>query len=226
VEAKRPNYDMHACSLEEIRDLCQRFHGYGGVSSSSTYCFGVYEAGVAVAAYIWQPPPPGAARSVCPEAPHAVLALSRMVAVPRAQRTLNHVSRPLRRQMKFIDRGRWPVLVTYHDEGQGHTGHVYKCSGWESTMRSERPVYETNDGRRASSYSNGRHGARDLTRVGTTFVQRWEQWACARGDAARHLAASGWCRVPVPGKRWKSGNQAFTFVKSEEAQLALVGGAP
>lgn len=42
-------------------------------------------------------------------------------------RTFSHggsVSKPLRRQMRVeIDRGRWPVLITYSDEGQGHTGH-------------------------------------------------------------------------------------------------------
>jgi len=78
-----------------------------------------------VAAYAWQPPPPGASRAVCPEAPEGVLALSRMVAVPRDERRLQHVSTPLRRQMRvLIDRGRWPVLVTYSDEGQGHTGNA------------------------------------------------------------------------------------------------------
>jgi hypothetical protein len=38
----------------------------------------------------------------------------------------------------LIDRTRWPVLVTYSDIGQGHTGHVYKCSGWEKVGEPER----------------------------------------------------------------------------------------
>ena len=118
----------------EVKALCSMFHGYGGSGSVFTYAFGVYEAGHIIAAYAWQPPPLPSAMSVCKRAPQAVLALSRMVAVPRAERHLNHVSRPLRHQMKrLIDRTRWPVLITYSDKSLGHTGHVYKCSGWRAT---------------------------------------------------------------------------------------------
>lgn len=129
-------YTMRRVTLKEVRDLCERFHGYGSVGASATYAFGVFEADLCVAAYSWQPPPPGAARSACPEAPEGVLSLSRMVAVPRDDRALNHVSKPLRRQMRReIDRTRWPVLITFSDEGQGHTGYVYKCSGWEKDLQ-------------------------------------------------------------------------------------------
>ena len=207
------SYAMRPCSLDDVRALCMRYHGYASVGNNATYAFGVYEAAKMVAGYLWQPPPPGAARSVCPEAPQAVLALSRMVALPRLERELNHVSKPLRRQMRVeIDRGRWPVLVTYHDEGQGHTGHVYKCSGWLPTKRSRRPVFETADGARASSYSNGRSGGRKLQRAGWTHVQRWEHWACERGAARAYMEHAGWIRVPIPGKTWRSGNPAHTYV--------------
>lgn len=205
-------YDLRPVPLENVRVLCEQFHGYGSAGNVSVYAFGVWEGDSLVAAYAWQPPPPGAARAVCPEAPQGVLALSRMVAVPRDQRRLNHVSRPLRRQMKHeIDRTRWPVLLTYSDEGQGHTGHVYKCSGWEKTTKDERPFHVDAEGRRASSYSNGRHGARGMVRGGTTVIQRWEHWACERGKAAAWMAQHGWRRVPIPGKFWRSGNQAFTY---------------
>jgi len=99
----------------------------------------------------------------------------------------------------LIDRTRWPVLITYSDEGQGHTGHVYKCSGWRATMRARRPVRETADGRRASLYSNGKCGARDLKVVAATWLQRWESWACSPGSVAAWMTAAGWQRVPVPG---------------------------
>lgn len=205
-------YDLREVPLSCVRALCERFHGYGSAGNASVYAFGVWEGNEMIAGYAWQPPPPGAARAVCPEAPQGVLALSRMVAVPRDQRRLNHVSRPLRRQMRrLIDRTRWPVLLTYSDEGQGHTGHVYKCSGWEETTRESRPYFVDGNGRRASSYSNGRHGSRALQRGGTTTIQRWEHWACGRGEAADWMTQHGWQRVPIPGKRWRSGNQAFTY---------------
>ena len=213
---KQPSYDLRPVHLSVVQALCRRFHGYGSAGNASVYAWAVYEDDHAVAAYTWQPPPTGAARAVCPEAPQGVLALSRMVAVDADDRRLNHVSKPLRRQMRaLIDRTRWPVLVTYSDEGEGHTGHVYKCSGWEKTKRVRRPFYVDDDGRRASSYSNGKHGGRELTRGGYTWLQRWEHWICKRGQALAWMESHGWCRVAVPGKRWRSGNQAFTYVRKE-----------
>ena len=212
VDMKKPSYIIKKTSLEEIRKLCEKYHGYKGAGGSATYCFGVYENSEIVAGYAWQPPP-GAAKSVCPEAPQGVLALSRMVAVPKDERQLNHISKPLRRQMKrLIDRTRWPVLVTYSDEGQGHTGHVYKCSGWQSTNRSRVPVKITKDGQRASSYSNGKSGGRDLINAGHTYIQRWEHWICEKGKADVWIASNGWKKMPT-GRKWKSGNTAYTYRK-------------
>lgn len=212
---KEPQYNLTPCGLNVVRRLCERFHGYGSAGNNATYAFAVWESGEPVAAFVWQPPPRGAARAVCPEEPGAVLSLSRMVATPRETRALNHISKPLRRQMgAMIDRTRWPVLLTYSDEGQGHTGHVYKCSGWEKTIRSKRPVFEDASGARVSSYSNGRHDTSDLVRCGHTFVQRWEHWECPRGTAELWLAVHDWKRVPVPGKVWRSGNQAHTYEKA------------
>lgn len=209
-----PAFDLRPCSLATVVDLCRRFHGYGSAGNVAVYAFAVYEENLPVAAYAWQPPPPGAARSICAEAPFAVLALSRMVAVPKSERKLAHVSKPLRRQMlRLIDRGRWPVLVTYSDEGQGHTGHVYKCSGWEKTSRTARPFYVDEAGRRTSSYSDGKHDTTKLTRGGTTTIQRWEHWVCPRGGAAKHMRANGWRHVAIPGKVWRSGNPAYTWEK-------------
>lgn len=210
---KKPSYDLRLCSLSVVEDLCSRFHSYGGASSTATYAFAVYEDDEVVAAYAWQPPPPGAAKNICPEAPSAVLALSRMVAVERGDRKLAHVSKPLRRQMKvLIDRTRWPVLVTYHDEGQGHTGHVYKCSGWTLTRQGEsRAFYVDKHGNRASRYSNGKTGTEGLTKGGSTRVHRWEHWTCEKGKADAWLEAHGWRRVLIPGKVWRSGNQAHRW---------------
>ncbi len=210
-----PNFDLRPCGVSVVADLVARFHGYGSMGRSATYAFAVYEEDEPVAAYAWLPPPVGAAKSVCPEAPSGVLALSRMVAVPKDQRRLAHISKPLRRQMhRLIDRSRWPVLVTYSDEGQGHTGHVYKCSGWQKTTRNKSRVFLDVAGHRASSYANGKTGARDLTRAPDTMIQRWEHRVCAPGQAAEWMARAGWQRVPVPGKVWASGSPAYRWVKS------------
>lgn len=249
-----PNFDLFDATIEDVRALCaterdgEPLHGYGGAGGAATYAFVVREHGADVAAWAWQPPPPGAAQSVCPEAPYGVLSLSRMVALPRSERHLQHISKPLRWQMrnpKGIDRTRWPVLVTYSDEGQGHSGHVYKCSGWQATTRRKVPVFETDAGVRASSYANGASGKRGLRRAGHTWIQRWEHWivpidwptviiplaihdrelrrklepeaAAERLSASRRAAewmtTHGWRRDEIPGKTWKSGAQAFRYVR-------------
>lgn len=201
-------------ALEVVRDLCEHHHGYGSAGGVAVYCWAVMEDEQPVAAYSWQPPAPGAAKSVCPEAAYSVLSLSRMVAVPKSQRHLKHVSKPLRVQMRLlIDRTRWPVLLTYSDEGQGHTGYVYECSGWTKTTRKRVPVFEDETGRRTSRYSNGKTGGRDLVRAGWTWVQRWEHWACEHGRADEWMAAHGWSRVPS-GRTYRSGQPAFRFERN------------
>jgi len=211
---KPPKYDLRTATRDEVVTLFEEHHGYKSLSASLTYCFAVFEDGKPVAAYAWQPPPPGAAKSVCPEAPQGVLSLSRMVAVDKKDRRLKHIGKPLRRQMNHaIDRTRWPVLVTYSDEGQGHNGFVYRCSGWTPTVRNKRPVNENAEGARCSSYSNGKHGKRALTRVGFTWIQRWESRICANGEALAWMTAHGWMRIEVPGKRWANGKQAHTYVR-------------
>lgn len=217
---RNPKYDLRETSLSAVRSLFETYHGYKSVSAAATYCFAVFEDDQPVAAFTWQPPPPGAAVSMCPEAPQGVLSLSRMVAIPRVtdnppgSRKLKHISKPLRRQMShLIDRTRWPVLVTYSDEGQGHNGFVYECSGWTATTRRKVPVNENALGARCSSYSNGKHGARDLLRVGTTTIQRWENRVCEKGTAGVWMCSHGWQRVPLAGKTWKSGRQAYTYTQ-------------
>lgn len=210
-------------TISDVRHLFEKHHGYAGVGRIAVYAWAVFEDGDPIAAYLWQPPPPGAAVNVCPEAPQGVLALSRMVAVPRSERVLRHVSTPLRRQMRvLIDRTRWPVLVTYSDEGQGHTGHVYKCSGWCATLRTKAVTYTNADGQRISSYSAGHRkpAVKSATR-GETWIQRWEHWVCQQGAADAHMAEAGWVREPIPGKRWKSGRQAYRIVRRDFRQVSL-----
>ena len=208
-----PSYDLRPAKRADVLPLFLEHHGYKSLSNSTTYLFAVWENDRVVQAFAWQPPPPGAAKSVCPEAPYGVLALSRMVAVPEEDRR-TRLRNPLRKQMRsLIDRTRWPVLVTYSDEGQGHTGYIYQITGWEKTVRSKRPTKVGPNGERLSSYSNGKHGSRDLSNGQSTWIQRWEHWRCERGEAHLHIGMHEWQRTPVLGKKWASGNPAFTYVR-------------
>lgn len=218
------SFNQQPAPLEDVRELCAKYHSYQSAGDVATYCFGVYENRVGpysyfgerkelVAGYTWQPPAPGAAKSVCPEAPQAVLMLSRMVAVPKEERQLKHVSKPLMKQMKkLIDRTRYPVLVTYSDEGEGHTGYVYQCSGWKKTTRAQVKTFVDENGRRVSPYANGSYAKRaGVVREGLTWIQRWEHWVCERGIANHWLDMHGWQRIAIPGKTWRSGNQAYRY---------------
>lgn len=236
---KQPSYRLEAADLPSVTPLFRMHHGYKSVGRAATYCFAVRETldmDVAVgpslvhslsidwpvAAWSWNPPPRGCALSVCPEVPWGVLGLSRMVAVPRHERKLKHISKPLRRQMKFmIDRRRWPVLVTFHDEGQGHNGFVYKCSGWTPTRRRRVPIYEDESGARRSTYRNGSTNTRGLKPVGHTYIQRWENWACEPGEVQDYMSEGGWERRRVPGT-WASGAPRHRVVRAEAGvQLSL-----
>lgn len=206
---------LEPCSLSVVRDLCAQFHGYGSAGNVAVYSFAVILDDRPVAGFSWQPPPPGAAKSVSPEAPHGVLALSRMVAVPKTERRLRHISKPLRVQMKrLVDRTRWPVLVTFSDEGQGHTGHVYKCSGWQKTTRARVPVFTDVTGRRVSRYADGATNSRGFVRTAWTYIQRWEHWICARELVGKWLQSHGWLHEAIPGHRWRSGQQAYRWVRA------------
>lgn len=207
--SREPSYTLVSAKLADVRHLFESHHGYKSTGNACTYCFAVIEDERAVAAFLWQPPPPAAARSVCPALPHGVLALSRMVAVPHEQRRLRHLRGPLRAQMRrLIDRTRWPVLVTYSDEGQGHTGYVYRVSGWTPKEKRRAATFTDAQGRRVSSYSNGVSRTPEGATRGETVIRRWEHWIC--DDVVAHFA-SHWRRVAIPGKVWRSGAQAYTY---------------
>lgn len=200
-------------TLSEVEHLFRQHHGYKSVGGLATYCFAVREADNIVAAYTWQPPPPGCAKSVCPEAPEGVLSLSRMVAVPKTERNLKHVSKPLMEQMKkLIDRTRYPVLVTFSDSSLNHTGYVYQCSGWTKTRTSHNAYYENPKGERTSIYSNGGKMV-NVSKKGVTVLQRWEHRICEPGSTAEYMRANGWIREEIPGKKYRSGNPAYRYVK-------------
>lgn len=83
------------------------------------------------------------------------LQLSRLVVVPEAPK--NAASFLLRHSMAMIDRSVWPVLLTYADSGQGHTGAIYRAAGWQQDGEGGGLIYlEPGTGRQLSSLSNGR----------------------------------------------------------------------
>lgn len=111
-------------------DLISRAHYAGGAPNTSVARHGLFPAGSdklhGVA--LWLPPTRRAAESVAPDSPGGVLALSRLVIVDDVP--VNGASFLLGASMRLIDRARWPVLLTYADTRQGHTGAIYRATNW------------------------------------------------------------------------------------------------
>lgn len=98
-------------------------------------------AGVA----LWLPPTRRAGEAVAGEDWAGVLSLSRLAVSPDAPR--NAASFLLAASMRLLDRDRWPVLLTYADTQQGHTGAIYKATGWTLDAISTTGSYFIKDGR-------------------------------------------------------------------------------
>lgn len=96
-------------------------------------------------AALWLPPTRRAAEAVAGDDWRGVLSLSRLVASPDAPR--NAASFLLSASMRLLDRKRWPVLLTYADTRHGHTGAIYKATGWQLDAITNAGSYFVKDGR-------------------------------------------------------------------------------
>lgn len=147
---RRKDWIVRPVSLEVARLLVQKYHYAHGGSNTATYLHGLFPRSALFDMECrgicwWIPPTKSAAKATYPKNWQGVLSLSRMVIIPGTP--LNAASFLLTRSMKYIDRKRWPCLVTYADEWQGHTGTIYKITGWEYAGKTKpEPIY-VKDGR-------------------------------------------------------------------------------
>lgn len=118
---------------EAVR-LITAWHYARGAPNTSTYRHGLYRVadgplwGDACGVALWIPPTRTAAESVAHKDWQGVLSLSRLVVEPGIPS--NAASFLLARSMRLIDRERWPVLLTYADTSEGHTGAIYQATNW------------------------------------------------------------------------------------------------
>jgi hypothetical protein len=159
----------------EVRQLVQDWHyskdfaGSSGVMHVLTRRDEVW--GRAWGAAIWYPAVYAIRRyGVLP------LQLSRLVVIPDAPK--NAASYLMRRSMDLVDRATWPVLLTYADTGQGHTGAIYRATGWtEDGQGGGWNYYEPGTGRQLSSLQDG------------VFVPCPEGWEARRTVKRRFIHA-------------------------------------
>jgi hypothetical protein len=131
---RKENWEVRPVVLEIAQRLVELYHYAGGGSNTATYCHGLFRVGEfwnynCKGVAWWIPPTKSAALATYPENWKGVLSLSRLVIVPDVPK--NAASYLLGASMRMIDRERWPCLVTYADEWQGHNGTIYKATNWQ-----------------------------------------------------------------------------------------------
>jgi hypothetical protein len=120
-------------NLSTAQELVKKYHYSQGGSNTRTYSHGLFLVGhegedCCLGVCWWIPPTKSSAQKTFPQNWKGVLSLSRMVVVPGVPK--NACSFLLSKSVKMIDREKYPALVTYADDWQGHKGTIYKASNW------------------------------------------------------------------------------------------------
>lgn len=148
----RSDYFIADVTHREAVEMVERWHYAKGASNTSVYRHGLFRhdspddcRGVAM----WLPPTKNAALTVHDDW-RRVLALTRLAIHPDEPQ--NAASFLMARSIREIrKKGDWAALVTYADEGQGHTGAIYKATNWEYRgARRGDQVWLDADGRQVS----------------------------------------------------------------------------
>lgn len=148
------DYEVRDVTQDVALDLVRSYHYARGGSKTAVYRHGLFlrsrpDAALGVA--WWLPPTKPAAVSVAGEDWRSVLALTRLVVAPEVP--TNGASFLLGRSIRLIRQGGvWRHLVTYADEGQGHTGAIYLATNWTplGAQPARHPTWTDAEGRHVS----------------------------------------------------------------------------
>lgn len=153
---KREEFEVRTAPLTVVQELVRRHHYARGGSNTATFRHVLYRKGEEepLGAAWWIPPTKAAALSVDPDW-RRVINLTRLVVVPGMP--TNAASFLLGQSIRLIRQdGRFRTLLTYADEGQGHTGAIYRATNWEYLgIRSGDPVYLDDAGRQIARKAGG-----------------------------------------------------------------------
>jgi hypothetical protein len=125
------DWEVRQCVPSEGRAFIARYHYARGCSLTGVYFHGLYRKGCdsLMGCAQWLPPTRVCAETVSKDNWRRVLSLSRLACHPQAPR--NSASFLVGRSIRLIrDIGEWPHLVTFADFSQGHTGAIYRATGW------------------------------------------------------------------------------------------------
>ncbi len=129
------DWEVRNVALPTALKLVLKHHYMRGASNTATCLHGLFPRkqgglfdSVCFGVAWWIPPTKSAALATFPENWQGVLSLSRFVLIPGLP--TNTASYLLGRSMRLIDRERWPCLVTYADDAEGHVGTIYRATNW------------------------------------------------------------------------------------------------
>jgi len=164
-------------SLDVARTLVEQYHYAHGASNTATYLHGLFRRGEfwetnCKGVAWWIPPTKSAALATYPENWQGVLMLHRLVIVPGVPK--NACSFLLAHSMKLIDRNRWPCLVTYADEWQGHNGTIYKATNWKYVGKTAPEAIYVKDGRMVARKAGPRTRTKaEMIALGAKYIGRF-----------------------------------------------------
>jgi len=147
---QKSEWEVRTIDLVVAQELVRRLHYSRGGSNTATYRHGLFHRGcdTCVGVAWWIPPTKSAAKATYPVNWKGVLSLSRFVLEPECPK--NSASFLLAASRKLIDRDKWPCLVTYADDWQGHTGKIYLADNWQYKGKTTAEVTYQIDGRMVS----------------------------------------------------------------------------
>lgn len=128
---RKADYVVEGIPFPMASSLVREYHYAHGSANTAVYRHGLFHKDnpmVCLGAALWMPPTRRAAESVDANW-QRVLTLSRLVIIPGMP--TNSASFFLSRSIGIIRKdGRYDTLVTYADEGRGHTGAIYRATNW------------------------------------------------------------------------------------------------
>jgi hypothetical protein len=162
---RKEDWIVAEISLKLATRVIEEWHYSGGCSNTRVLTTGLYRRsklrpsglfgekafGIVhpvVGVTLWMPPIKPAAIAACPENWRGVLVCSRMVILDEIP--TNAESFLLRHSMRFIDRDKWPCLLSFSDDWQGHKGTIYRAAGWKEAGKTKPEPVFVKDGRMVS----------------------------------------------------------------------------
>lgn len=176
---RKADWVVRTIDLSTARSLVEQYHYSKGGSNTATYRHGLFHKGETLETYCvgvawWIPPTKSAALATFPEWWQGVLALSRLVIAPGVPK--NACTFLLAKSMKLIDRERWPCLVTYADEWQGHTGTIYLASNWQEVGKTAPEATFVLDGRMIARKAGPKTRTRkEMEELGAQMIGRFSK---------------------------------------------------